>query len=531
MKRILILLVSYVMCLVPCVFAQENNKLVTLSKQIIEAKTSLDLYEPFAELAKIYYTENKYSDFTEYLKSLQGKKKGLEPFTNYYIAEARYFQLKYLQESQGWDEYFNKGNDYRNEITEGALGAITAASIKEPLNIYARLLLWRFHKDQEDALKDAALDSLMQGLAEYSKEAADIQVIKDAAQALSGYGEKGKSRELYKIYADKLLASDIKDEQLRDIASDFYKKDNLELSESLFDVYIERITKSLPKEKLVPELTALAKQFAWKEEGPSDPSYAEKLFSQLEEIAGGEAFDEGLMYLRAFNLEKTKDFLPAAVAYIKLLGDYPKTEYSDEANFKIGIISTYVERDIAKGRSYFEKLADKNTLSPQVISSIYQLGLLAQWQENFDKAKEYYNTALTKAGEDFQETVTLAKERLKEIKEAKPIEYNLKTFLDVSLKDEYLVYEMTRLDLKAAPYKTRIEKSVGISSHPIVGESGCFQVEVQYLWSGHLGRALPGLEEAQFATEYIHSGSKEVNLVVVTPSGILDRDLVMADIN
>lgn len=63
-----------------------------------------------------------------------------------------------------------------------------------------------------------------------------------------------------------------------------------------------------------------------------------------------------------------------------------------------------------------------------------------------------------------------------------------------------------------------------------MAESGCFEVKVTHLWSGHLGDAKPTELDAQFDTLYVQPGIKEVNLVVVTPSGVIDRSLSMIDV-
>ena len=63
----------------------------------------------------------------------------------------------------------------------------------------------------------------------------------------------------------------------------------------------------------------MVKDFSYKDQGPKDPAYAEKLFKEMEQSAGRDVFDEGLMYLRAFNLEKSKEYPKAKEAYLELL--------------------------------------------------------------------------------------------------------------------------------------------------------------------------------------------------------------------
>lgn len=536
-------------------YAQDNNKLVILSKQIIESKNNEGLYAFFEELKDSYFQENKYSELVKFLESLSQQKNTLEPFVNYYTALARYYQLKHLEKTQDWDEYFSQGKNYRDQITTSIQKTLDSTNAKDALNIYSRLLLWQFHKDQEDAFVESGLTDLMNAISGYAKDTQDMKPIKEAADKLLSYGERGKSKELYQIYVHKLIGSVKEDKELESIALGFYKEASLELSETVYDVYIERITKTYPKEKLIPILINIARNFSYsalggKDEGPKDASYAEKIFKKIEETGTKDAFAEELTYLRAFNAEKMKDYPKAGDLYLDLLQRYPQTNYTDEAGFKVGIISTYILRDIKTGRDYFEKLAQEETLSPQVISSLYQLGLLSQWENDLVTAKDYYNKLVEKAGpvrnteslggenkisngagNDFIETVTLAKQRLKEITKSKPIEYNLKTFLDVSLKVENPAFETARVDLNSSRYR-RIKKdeSTNISCTPYNVESGCMQVEIQYLWSGDLGTAKPPLEKSEFNTTYAQPGTKVINLAIVSPSGILDRSIEIVDV-
>ncbi len=516
-------------------YAQDNNALVALSKRIIEAKDNDELLVSFEELKGLYFKENKYSEFTEFLKSLSQQKESLSPFLNYYTALARYSQLKYLEDTKGWDEYFSDGGRYRDEIALSLQQTINSTGAKDALNIYSRLLLWQFHKDQQDAFVESALADLMNVVSEYAKGAQDIKPIKVAADRLLAYGEKGKSKELYRAYVDKLTGSVKEDKELEGIASGSYKEGNLELSEAVYDVYLERIAKAYPKDKLIPVLINIARSFSYsaeggKEEGQKDASYAEKIFEKIEEIGGRSAFDEELTYLRTYNAEIMKDYPKAKDLYFDLLKRYPQTKYADEADFKTGIISTYILRDIKTGKDYFERLAQKGTLSPQVISSLYQLGLLSQWDNDLVKAKDYYNKLVEKAGNDFLETVALAQERLKEITESKPVEYNLKTFLDASLKAESPAFESVKVDLNSSRYRLKKDESIDINCSPYSVESGCMRVEIQYLWSGDLGSAKTSLEKSGFNATYAQRGTKIINLAVVSPTGVIDRSIEIVDV-
>jgi len=532
MKKIIIIPLLFLLtafCTGPS-FAQDSQKVTALTKKIMEDKSDDQARINLEELKGLYFNDAKFSDFAVLLKSLLPKKNEFAPCINYYIALTRYSQLKYLEEKQSWDEYFSSGNDYRQELSDAAEKAVTSLKATDPLVVYARLILYQFHKDQQDVFAEDALGNLVATVGEYAKTAQDAKPIKEAADKLVSYEEKSKSRELYQLYAQKIISSDIKDEDLAGIASNFYKEGNLELSESIYDAYIERVSKVLPQDKLLTLFSDIAKSFAYKEEGLSDPLYAERLFQKIEDTGGKEAFNEELTYQCALNLEKAKEYKGAAKFYLRALELSPQSSRSPQVNFKLGIISAYVSRNLGEAKGYFEKLAQNERVDSYTLSALYQLGLLSQWQENTASAKDYYNKLLEKAGGNFAQMKALAQERLKEIEEGKPLEYNLKTFLDLSLKEENSLFDMSKVNLKSQPAISPVNKDVALNSSPYLPQSGCLQVELNYLWSGDLGLKKPQNSEANFNTSFSDPGTKVVNLVVVSPSGVTDRSLEMIDI-
>lgn len=510
--------------------AQDADKATALTKAILESKTKPEIFATFEKLSDLYFAEHKYPEYIKLLSSFSAKRKDLEPYAHYFSALSRYYQLKHLEEIQAWDDYFSSGNAFREELANSAQKAIEATAAGDPVYLYARLLLWRFHNDQQDAFLDGSLSDLMSAALAYSKETSDIKSLKDVADQLFAGGEKGKSKELYKLYVGKLVNSSIKDEELSDTANSFYGEGNLDLAEEVFDAYIARITQSQAKEKVLPLLAEIVKKFSFQQKGPYDPAYAEKIFRKIEEVGGSDAFNEELLYARGYSLEKNKEYREAARRYRELLARFPAARYTDELQYKIGIIETYVARDRKSGEASFKELAQKESITPQVIASIYQLGLLSQWADEIDTARKYYAALLEKAKDGFKETVALAKERVKEMDELRPIEYNLKTFMDVSLKEEFQAHDTTKVELKSSLCKGGSSGEYHISSTVFTGESGCMPTEVQYLWSGHLGYATPSTEDAAFVTSYMHPGTKEINLVVVSPAGVIDRNIDMIDV-
>ncbi|MFH1355299.1 MAG: hypothetical protein ABIH19_04030 [Candidatus Omnitrophota bacterium] len=382
-----------------------------------------------------------------------------------------------------------------------------------------------------DTFEEEALTDLIDSVLKYSQSAPDAWLIKKVADRFLVYGLRQESRRLYKIYVDKIAATDIEDQALAEVARDFYDEGNLGLAQTVYDVYIDRIIKSEPKDKAIDLIKEVGRLFAYKDEGVKDTYYAEGIFQKLEQLGGKDAFDEDLLYLRAYNLEKAKDYSKTKENYIDLLMLYPKTAYKDKVLYKLGIIFTYALRDTKSGRVYFDQLAKREiNFSPHVISGLYQLGLLNQWEGNASGAKVYYNKLLELAGEELSETVVLARERLNEIDQEKPLEYNLKTFLDVSLEDEYSALDMSRVDLRASRYKISKAESVSVAATAYAVQSGCMQVDLEYLWSGNTGKTTPSSGQLSFDTSYADFGTKEINLVVVSAAGIVERSLDLLDV-
>jgi TolA-binding protein len=501
-----------------------------LEKCIVEAKADDTGSNCLEELRGVYFRGNKYSEFVDLLRKLSPEDKAILPNLNYNIALSRYEQLKYLEEAKSWDEYFANGNDYRDDIVSEAEKAFKEASLGDVVRLYSRQLLYRFHKDQQDNFTEEALSNLMSSAIEYLEFNKDMAPIKDAADMLLFYGEKAKAKELYKIYAKELVSSDINDDGLKDAAFGFYKDGNLELSENIYDTYIERISKKMPKDKLTVELINIASLFAYKDAGYKDMPYAESIFKRIEDAGGLQAFDEELIYLRGFNLEKNKNYAQAKDAYLSLLQKYPESKLLDELTYKIGIISTYISRDLKTGREYFSKLDDNKSTLPYSQASLYQLGLLKQWEGDMASAKGYYMKLIEKSEGHTTDSLAMAKERLKEVEEGMAMEHNLKTFMDVALKEGSREFDMSKIELKSNIYQPKTGEAANIKSSVYLASSGCFNVELQYLWSGSLGEVKPDTKQSEFRTLYNNQGTKMVGLVLVSPTGITDYTFDLIDV-
>jgi len=476
-----------------------------------------------------YFKNHRYDEFVSYLKNLEKKEPSRKIEISYYIALSRYQQLKYLEETQNWDLYFKYGNDYREQLLRELKKVIDLTSYKDKINLYALSLLWRFYKDQQSPQEIETKKSLMEACSLYLKETDELKPIKEIADVFKSYENKLDAEKLYQLYADKLKVLEKDLTELGLFASSALKENNLDLAIQIYDAYIERITKEYPKEKLLNELISIAKSFSFSTTGNYNLEYAEKIFRQIELLYGKDAFDEETLYLRGYNLEKSLNYKEALKQYLIFLEKFPESKYIHEITFKTAVIYAYSLADLEKAFDYFKRLIKKEEITPYLISSLYQLGLISQWQNNFNEAINYYNTLLEKAGNDFEELKNLAKIRLNEIENKNPIEYNLKTFLDLSFSKETF-FQSGNLSLSSSDFKISKGKSIEVSASVTLPESGCYSIDLNYLWSGELGISSPSLNQNVFTTSYKSSGTKLINLIVLTPSGILDKSYLMVDV-
>ncbi|MCX5712020.1 MAG: hypothetical protein NTY47_02980 [Candidatus Omnitrophica bacterium] len=515
------------------VYAQDSS-LVSLSKQIMDSKDCAQVRPYLDQIKGLYFKDNKYSEAVDFIKSLIVKKPELGVCANYYIALSRLSQLKYLEQAESWDEYFAKGNDYRNDITESCQKVLESTAAKDELAVRARFILWQFHSGQQDAFSQQSLGELFGAVQEYAKGPVDLDLIKEIATQIQGAGEKSKAQQLYKVYADNLVAANISDDELVKSAQEFRKAGNFELAESIYDIYFDRAVKALSKEKAVSVLSEIAASFCFTYSYANsllpDPAYGEKVFQRIENLAGKDAFNEDLLYQRAYNLEKSKEFGAALDKYSDLLARFPESTHANEARFKSALIKSYVLRDIKGASEAFSALSENESAGVYRISSLYQLGLLNQWQEEPDAAKKYYQKVTELAKTGFPQASAAATLRLNEIEGEKPMEYNLKVFLDATFKEENANLNMGKVDLTAKPVSAAVNATVEMASTAFAEQSGCMDVQMDYLWSGDIGSGSASNKDSKFSTQFSEPGTKILSVVVTTPTGIIDRSIAIVDI-
>ena len=505
------------------------DQLDVARKAIAEAQDEKALAKGLEASGSSFLKEHKYDEYVGFLKSLSRQDALGKSLIDYSIGRTRLLQLKHYEEGQQWEQYFNQGGPLRQEAVEALSNAQRIASGANAVTLYASLLLWQFHKDQQDSSQDESLERLVQAADAYEQGGTDPEPLKKAADLLAGYGEQAKARRMYAQYFSKISVGGMTDEKLFQTAQGFLGEGNLDLAEAAFDAYADKAA-AYPADKAGPALIKAAKEFAYKDGKTGDTAYAEKLFARAESVAGIEIFDEDTFYARAFNLEAGEDFAAAEGIYAKLAARFPSGKYREIALLKAGIIRAYVKRDLVGARDAFTQLSSREPAGAFAVPALYQLGLFKQWEQDTEAAKALYAKARGLAGASAPETAASIQERLGEIEGAKPIAFALKTFLDNSLGAAGSQFDMSKAQIKVPALTVDKGDELAVSSSALPGQSGCSQVVLTYYWSGDMGSAAPGDDQSGFAAAYREPGVKTLNLVVMSATGVLDRALKMIDV-
>ncbi|MFC1708597.1 tol-pal system YbgF family protein [Candidatus Omnitrophota bacterium] len=531
MKKISIIFLLATLLLVQICAAEENDSL----KQSIKSANSIEEAEPqLKELLDVYSAEKEFDEFYTFLTSLE-KNRNLasSPLIYYYKTLTRINQMQFLEENKMWEELFDNKNLYEPQIKEDLEKARKSSVSIDALSLKLKFIEWQLIKDDEGA-SITTLEELFNLAQEYAQTQGAAIVIKDIADELSQKKEDNYAKKLYNVYVSKIAETDIGQKELKELAEAFIIADRVNVAIALYDIYLDKLADSqLDRAVVLEEMFEIAEKFVhpgWQD--GLDPFYAEEVYKRIEFLLGEEAFTDLSRNKRSYNLERIKEHDPCLGEYLELADSFPEYLKRDNVYFRLGIISAYLSSKIDKARGYFLKIINDYPESQDYLNSLYHLGLLSHWQEDSEKAKEYYNKIIekTKGVEPGPEIATLAKSRAEEIEEVRDIEYNLRTFLDaVLIEGEEEKY--VQLELYAKFAKEYLEEPIEFQTNSYSINTGCLQQDLTYLWSGQLGDNQAPFNKSEFHTSYFELGTKVVNVVLVGQSGALVGTVEMADIH
>lgn len=516
----------------------ELEKIKRLEARIISNPQAKETQPLLEELSGYYIKANGYENLAAFLKKLDkavvNRDCGLP--LSYYLSLCRYHQLRYLEETQNWKEYFDSAAAYRDELFKESKKAAHECPLSS-FAVKAQILNWLEHKSRNDSEARASLKNVVSLINMYVKESTgDIQVIKDAADILAKEKETALAKAAYNLYVNRLISTEVSVEKLKANAQEAYSSGNLELAEVIYDRYISLAGSFLPKDKLAGELIAVALQFAVSPArgilSPeiNDGQYAEKIFTLIEELCPRGCINEETLYLRAYNLQKNKEYQGCAREYSRLIQRFPQGRYVNEAEFKIGVIYAYVLDKKADALDAWQKIITRGSSLGYVLESIYHKSLISQYEGGLEDARGGYEKIISLAEDarQYKNVLERVNLRLKEIEGSRSLEYSLLSFLDGSLKEA--VINKRPLEVSASPLSLDILSELKISVPQVEMRTGCFSPELNYLWSGDLGNVSPLPVDASFNTAYDSPGTKVFNLAVVNSNGLIGASVEMVEV-
>jgi tetratricopeptide (TPR) repeat protein len=474
-----------------------------------------------------YVGDGKFDELIAYLTSLL--KKGFErlPDVYFYRAYARQAQLDYWKKIKNWEGVYDKGSEFKASMEADLAQAEKFTKARPDMALRIAMLRWLIASQDDAEAAPGLFDDVVSKAKSAASQPDTMILIKDTADSLSSYEDKNLSRRLYEVYASALKASGPAPEQLKKAGQDFVQQKNIYLAKTLFEGYLEQFAGD--SDVLAKETVLIADKFAdHGRQEALDPVYAEGLYQKAFDLAGQKAFSAVSQYNRAFNLERMKDAEAAIREYGKILSDYPDFSDRAEVEFRVGVLRAYAVRDIQGAVASFEHIKTAYPQGRISLSSLYQLGLLSQWESKNDAAKAYYEALMTSAqaqGADMEkdELVLLSRERLQEIEEKKPMKYGLRLFFegifgasrDVQASDMPL-----SVDVTGRPAKAAVSNDVVFTvttSNPV---TGCMMPDYSYEWSGETGTAANIPNSATWTTSYGTQGIKVIHVAVVGNNGL-----------
>ncbi|MDD5019995.1 MAG: hypothetical protein PHH75_05250 [Candidatus Omnitrophica bacterium] len=467
-----------------------------------------------------YVGDGKFDELTVYLTSLL--KKGFErlPDVYFYRAYGRQVQLDSWKKTKNWEGVYDKGPEMKTAMEKDLAQAEKFVQGRPDMALRIAILRWTVASQDDPEAASGLFDDVVNKARSAATQPDTMALIKKMADALSTYEDKNLARRLYEVYASALKASGPKPEQLKKAGQDFAQQKNIYLAKTLFEGYLEQFAGD--PEVLAKETVLVADKFAHQGyEEALDPVYAESLYQKAFDLAGQKAFTSSSQYSRAFNLERMKEYIPAFEAYGRFLEAYPQESRRREVEFRRGVLAAYAKKDTASALEIFLRLKDESVLDRNGLSSLYQLGLLNQWQENKEAAKGFYGVLLdsvTQGGLDPQKDglAVLARERLAEIEENKEMKYGLRLFLEGIFRAPA---SPAGVDLTARPAVAAAFKSVSLIVTTSNPQTGCMTPQLAYEWSGEMGSLQNIPNVAELTTDYALPGIRVVHVAVLGQNG------------
>ena len=396
-------------------------------------------------------------------------------------AEDLFSQLKGWQDNKDWEDFFSNKDVYLSKITE-LLYRITSPEAAVLKSKYMIFEVKRFFNDSKGKRK--AFNDFIREVKNIKKPSSEtVSFLRKTVLDLKNKSEKNLYRRVSSLYVSLIKKSKSKD-VLKKEAERFYLNGDMDNFSSIAEAYLSLIN---GRPEFLQEIKRLIEKSSCG--GVKDkcaPYFAEGLFNKYKDETG-KLLNEGLTYLRGYNLEKSSEYNKARDSYEDFLNRFPESKLSDEVLFRLGCIYMYKLRDFPRAKGLFKKLKNKG----------YDTG----WE------LDVLEKGAGKEG----------------------LSYNEKEFFS-ALFGEDKAARGNFVQAESFPSRIFIGEKAKVRAVSLSPDTGCLTPEGLFLWSGDLGGVKVTTNTPEVAVSFDSPGIKDINLVEEISNGILGYDSVLVNV-
>jgi len=395
-------------------------------------------------------------------------------------AEQLFGELKAWQDNKDWQSFFSNKDSHKETI----IGLLKDVDSPSSLRLKAKYLVFELKSFLSEKDNKAVLNDFLEEVKNIKEADGDLLLLlRYAISDLTSKSNMQARRKLSSLYI-KLLKSSSSKDLLRREAEAFRLSKDIDNFAAVSSAYLDLIDNNAELKNQI--LLFIEKACCDGFKDACAPYFTEELFTRLDEEFG-EKPDEGLEYLRAYNLEKASEFDKAVNRYGDFISRFPESDLLDEVLFRLGFIYMYKMNNFAKAKDYFLRLKDKGFNAERHLIIL---------DRQLDKDK---------------------------------ISYNEKVFLDALMGRAELPRNAV-LQIESQPSKVFIGDKLAIRSLSFSPDTGCLVPGGLFLWSGDLGDVRITTNMPDFSTSFREGGLKIINLAEKIPEGVLGFDSALIDV-
>jgi hypothetical protein len=456
-------------------------------------------YADVQDQFNLFISQEDFSGCIAYLNNVKINAEKDKLFeVEYRLALAKSLYLDYLESKQDWEGYYDKVDQYNQDIIDIAY-KYAGRDITPELIDLQRLAQKAYLRDDDEDAAQEVFDNFVSNIITYTQKTGDIAKFKEIAKLIAQEGHKRYVDQLfiaYKKYLSDTNAPLSDAMRLLEIADEYLNDGQVEMAIVIYSHYVDFAIANYSQSEAKSAMLVICDKFREYGFAPAlNADFAEKIYVKLEKNYGRDVFDEQQIFERALNLEALGDFEAAQQEYGYFIERFTQSPYLPEAYCRLGIINIFYLKQKKQGENYLSRIVEIFPESDYKDFAAYYTGLLKQLQGDDNNALVFYNKVSDKARLFFE----LAQARKDEINDGKPLAEELAYPLDLIFNQDGSSVIMT---LEGFPSITFIDQNVTWKGTAQDFSVGTVQPFFKYQWFWDTGSNQNPGSTTQFETSY-----------------------------